>query len=136
MADAHPGDIAAQVFLGDVAAEFDERSTAEGAYRTALLREPDNPVILNTLAWFLRKEPESRIEAIGLIQRALSIDPDMDSAWDTLAELHYREGQFVEAIIAIDRAVSLDSENTEFYRERRTKFIEGAPSGALEATEY
>ena len=133
LADTHPGDTAAQVFLGDVAAELDERTTAEGAYRSALLREPDNPQILNTLAWFLRKEPERREEAIGLIRRALSINPDMDSAWDTLAELHYREGQYVEALIAIDRAVSLESENDAFYRSRRTEFIEGTPPGILES---
>ena len=133
LADANPGDIDAQVFLGDVAAELDDRSTAEGAYRSALLREPDNPRILNTLAWFLRKEPERRTEAIGLIRRALSINPDMDTAWDTLAELYYREGQYVEALIAIDRALSLDSEHTEFYRSRRSEFLEGTPPGILEA---
>ena len=134
LADANPGDLAAQMFLGDGAAELDERSTAEDIYRSALVRDPDNPKILNTLAWFLRKEPERRHEAIGLIRRALSINPDMDSAWDTLAELYYREGQYVEALIAIDRAVSLESENTDFYRSRRTEFIEGTPPGILEST--
>ena len=117
-------DLDHQAFLGDTAAEVQHLELAEDAYRTALNLTPDDPRVLNNLAWALRDQGGRLPEALTLVERALTLDPTSESAWDTLAELRFRNGEPQLALDAIREAVSLEPARRAFYDERRKKYRE------------
>jgi tetratricopeptide (TPR) repeat protein len=106
---------------GDAAAERDP-TAAEADYREGLALTPDHPSMLNNLAWLLRDRPNALEEALGHAERSLELRPESDSAWDTLAELRFRNGEFEAALEAIAQAAALNPENAEFYERRRLKY--------------
>ncbi len=116
-------DVEVQALLGDVAVETARLSAAEQAYQAALSLQPGHPRVLNNLAWALRHHKARLAEAIGYAERAVAADPASDSAWDTLAELHYRNGARAAALEAIEQALRLAPERRGFYEARRQKYL-------------
>lgn len=126
---ARPEDGAMHALLGDVANEIGDRPAAVAAYRDALRLAPDQPTVLNNLAWTLRDDPAAMEEALALATRAVMLDPQSDSAWDTLAELRWRAGDAAAAIEAIERALAIDSAQRALYQQRLEKYQTDAPPG-------
>jgi tetratricopeptide (TPR) repeat protein len=116
-----PQDAKRQAFLGDLAADVGQPDVAERAFRRALALEPDSSRVHNNLAWLLRELPARRAEALALATRAVTLNPQSANAWDTLAELRFREGRLDLALEAIERAVQIDPQNPR-YREVRARF--------------
>ena len=69
---------------------------------------PDNPEILNNLAWALITRPdasaENKARGLELALQAIRIK-QAAHIWDTLAEALYVNGRYEEALQAIDRAI-------------------------------
>ena len=121
-AEALPGDGDAQALLGDIAAWSSERALAVEAYRAALAAAPDDPRLLNNLAWTLRHDDETLAEGIELVERALALRPDSAAAWDTLAELRFRNGEPQLAIEAIDEAEAVNPDERARYEAQRRRY--------------
>jgi len=75
----------------------------KGGY--VLAREPDNPTALNFLGYLLADHNRNLQEAVGLIRRALELDPDNGAFLDSLGWAYYRLGRLEDARQLLERAV-------------------------------
>jgi tetratricopeptide (TPR) repeat protein len=88
---------------------FDE---AEGLFRRLLAGQPDNPDVLNNLAWLLALRDRGKAqEALELINRAIDIRGADPSLVDTRAVVLIRAGQYDRAIQEIRNAQAIEPEN-------------------------
>jgi putative PEP-CTERM system TPR-repeat lipoprotein len=102
---AHPDDISVLVFIADrdlAAKHFDSAATR---YRSALEKKPDNPLVLNNLAWTLHqlKDPSAQEYA----QRALDLVPDNPAIMDTLGVILVETGKPERGLELLSRAIEL-----------------------------
>jgi eukaryotic-like serine/threonine-protein kinase len=85
---------------------------AEALYRNYLAGNPNSPVRMNALAWYLVSARDSGqwrpSEALDLARRASKASPDSDLAFNTLGLAAYRAGHWDEAIDSLNRAVQMD----------------------------
>ncbi len=124
--------------LGDICHNRKNYEGAIAAYQKSLHLKPDAHV-LNNLAWLFATCEEERLRhperALDLAQKASALDPS-PHILDTLAESHYVNGQFEEAISAARRALEASQENRPYYEGQLEKFLEMnqfavPPSGGL-----
>jgi Tfp pilus assembly protein PilF/TolB-like protein len=80
---------------------------AEEYYRQALSLEPDNPTILNYLAWFLIDKDRNISEGMGMIDKALKLSTDDYSFLDTKGWGLYKQGKYKEALEILEKSDSL-----------------------------
>ena len=85
---------------------------AEADLRTIIKHEPDNATALNALGYTLADNipangnSERLAEALKLIEKALNITPNDPAVIDSLGWVHYRLGNFEEAILRLRQAMS------------------------------
>jgi len=96
------------------------QATSADFYKV-LSRFPDSPLLLNNYAWVCAKANKNLDGAIELSKKSVKLRPGNPAYRDTLAELHFLNGQKKEAIDAIRRAVELDPVRPR-YREQLEKF--------------
>ncbi len=77
---------------------------AEAAFRIALERDPLHAPTLNYLGYMLADRGERLDEAVALVERALTIDPDNGSYLDSLAWAHFKQKRLDRAEPLLRRA--------------------------------
>ncbi len=88
----------------------------------AQLRDhPDDPEVLNSVAWTLATYDIAKERAIELAKRAAKLAPGDRRIMDTLAECHYQLGQIDQAVIIASDLVVKEPGN-EYYRKQLEKF--------------
>jgi Zn-dependent protease with chaperone function len=101
---------------------------ARSAYEEALRLEPDNPVVLNNLAWLLATTPERGLRdparAVRLAEKAVAQEGN-PVYLDTLAEAYYAAGNLDRALAVIDEAIEKATDRVGYYREQKEKFLAG-----------
>ncbi|MBW2016142.1 MAG: M48 family metalloprotease [Deltaproteobacteria bacterium] len=100
-------------------------------YERALTLDPDNPLVLNNLAWILAtaKEAELRDEKRALLLAKQAVARERSAVFlDTLAEAYYVNGFTREAVSTIREALTLASENKAYYRKQLKRFLSGPAS--------
>ena len=80
---------------------------AETAVRDVLRREPENPSALNFLGYMWADHGVHLEEAVEMVQRALTADPDNGAYLDSLGWAYFRLGRVDEARPLLERAVAL-----------------------------
>jgi tetratricopeptide (TPR) repeat protein len=104
----------------------DERGIVE-EYRAALAESPDEPKLLNNLAWLLATASDPAVwdarEAVRLAERAIELGSDR---FGTLAEAHFRGGNAARAVEIAERALEAGKGDLEFYRRRLPEYREAA----------
>ena len=113
------------VVLGQLMAENHQYKKAAAAYLKALELEPDNPDILNNLAWLYataedRKARKPR-EALMLAIKAASIRPD-SYILDTLAECFFINGYVEKALETEQEALQKAVSNRDYYQKQIMRF--------------
>jgi tetratricopeptide (TPR) repeat protein len=91
---------------------------AETRYRLVLERRPDQVTALMNLGGMLSQRPESRAEAIELLQRRVAVPPVDFRAYANLAIALRLEGRWSEAETAIDRAIALEPDDDFLWDEK------------------
>lgn len=81
-----------------------QRADAERDLRRILQFEPDNAVALNSLGYMLTDDSQRYREAEELLTKAHNLKPDDPVIIDSLGWLHYRQGNYVEAIRELRQA--------------------------------
>jgi len=81
-----------------------QRADAERDLRHILQFEPDNAVALNSLGYMLTDDSQRYREAEELLTKAHNLKPDDPVIIDSLGWLHYRQGNYVEAIRELRQA--------------------------------
>jgi tetratricopeptide (TPR) repeat protein len=112
--------------LGSAEAKVGHYREAIGAFRNALRLEPDNPEILNNLAYTLcTREERSMDEAERLARRSIFLARS-PAALDSLAEIRFRKGDSAGALRMIQLALRL-MPDSPFYKAQEARIRAGDP---------
>jgi non-specific serine/threonine protein kinase/serine/threonine-protein kinase len=117
----NPSVLLIQDNLGAIFQEQGKYAQAEALYRNYLAGDPNSPVRMNALAWYLVSARDRRqwrpVEALDLARRALHASGDSGWAFNTLGLAEYRAGRWTEAIDSLNRAVQIDgnADPTNFF---------------------
>lgn len=111
--------------LGSAYYEAKVYDASANAWEKALSLAPDNPEMLNNLAWLLAtvkdesiKDPERALDLAG---RALK-KSRVPHILDTYAEALYVNGRFSEAVSAAEEAIALGPEDLAYFNKQLDKF--------------
>jgi Zn-dependent protease with chaperone function len=123
-----PQDAQLYSLLGDL--KYSQKAYRETvqAYEHSLSLDPENPQVLNNLAWLYStceddafRNPE---RALNLAHRAAALDPS-PHVLDTLAECYFANGDIENAIRFSQRALDSAEEKQDYYRKQLEKFQTG-----------
>ncbi len=84
-------------------------SGAEKTLRELIKETPGNPIALNNLGYFLLERNERFMEALGLIEQAVKVDPTNPSYLDSLGWAYFKLGKFAEAEKSLKEAARIDT---------------------------
>jgi cellulose synthase operon protein C len=110
---SHPKDAAFVGYLGERALVEQKFAEGEARFRQASELQPDNPSVLNNLAWVTAKL--SKPGALELAERANKLSPNQPVFMDTLAMILAQRREDLPRAIEIQRkAVDLQPQNAEY----------------------
>jgi tetratricopeptide (TPR) repeat protein len=78
--------------LGLILDKSGRKSEAREAYEATLKLDPDNAGVLNNLAYLLAETGGNLDDALSKAQRARELQPDLDSALDTMGWIYLKKG--------------------------------------------
>ncbi|MEI8368500.1 MAG: tetratricopeptide repeat protein [Planctomycetia bacterium] len=137
-----PRDVSVRGDWGLALEKLGRHQEAAARYREALAIDPNDPDVLNALAYLLASRPgqtgdgdaaADAAEAVGLARRACTATDDGDPAFlDTLATALAAGGEYAAAVGVADRALALAENNadpslTRDIAARRALFAAGVP---------
>jgi len=93
--------------IGYIYEEANRMEEAEKYKRRALALDPDDPQVLEGLAWHLIEYDINLEEGIALIEKALKLDPEAYNIVDTWGRGLYKSGRYEEALQALHQAKEL-----------------------------
>ncbi|MDM8549605.1 M48 family metalloprotease [Desulfobacterales bacterium HSG2] len=112
--------------LGDICYDSGKYERTIAAYEKSLKLKPDNPQVLNNLAWLYATCKDERLrdlkKSLTLAQKAAASDGS-PHILDTLAESYYLNGQFESAVSVGRRALELSQKNRFYYKKQLEKFM-------------
>ena len=82
--------------------------------------------IMNRLAWLYAKKGIKIDRGVELIQKTLKVHPNRSDYIDTLSELYYAQGDIIEAVKVIRKAINLKPDDA-YYKQQLWKFKNVAP---------
>ncbi len=121
-----PANLALYESLALVYQKIGKYGEAINTYEEIIAIDPDRAVALNNLAWILVTAPEKDLRdehrGLELAQRAVALERSAVFL-DTLAEAHYANGQYDQAIKVIGEAISVARGGETYYRDQLAKFM-------------
>lgn len=99
---SHPKDVQARTFDADIALRSKDYKRAATAYRAVLDLQPDNPVMLNNLAWTLSQQNDP--QALAIAEKANTLAPDNPLVNDTLGWMLVEKGELKRGIGLLEKA--------------------------------
>ena len=100
-----PKDAGFRFYLGDRASARKDYAVAVGHYKVLLETQPDNPVLLNNIAWVTGQQKGP--DAIEFAEKANKLSPNQPAFMDTLAMLLAEKGDTARALELLAKAVEL-----------------------------
>lgn len=97
----HPADIGMRLLVADRALRARELPSAIRQYDEALRINPNQPLVLNNLAWALGQTKDPK--AIGVAERAVALAPNSPDVLDTLGMLHLQGGDAKKGLELLQR---------------------------------
>ena len=100
----------------NIARKYYERERPDRAieyYERALAGAPDDPLILNNLAWTYAEEGLRLSYALNLSMRAVKLEAESAVYLDTYAELLYLLGRYAHAVAIMGQALALEPTDGE-----------------------
>ncbi|MGH6892174.1 MAG: tetratricopeptide repeat protein [Dongiaceae bacterium] len=82
-------------------------TSAEKDFQKALELSPDEPYVLNYLAYTWVERGERLDEALPMLEKAVNQRPEEGFIIDSLGWAHFMLGRYPEAVVELERAVSL-----------------------------
>ena len=82
---------------------------AEADFLRSLELRPDHPPVLNYLGYSWIDMNMNLDRALGMIEKAVSLQPNSGAYVDSLGWAHYRLGNFDDAVRELERALSLET---------------------------
>jgi tetratricopeptide (TPR) repeat protein len=103
-AEKFPADLTVPFQRGALLEQRRDYAGAEVAFRLVLEKDPLHAPALNYLGYMLAERGERLDEAVSLVERALSIDPDNGAYLDSLGWAYFRQKKFERAEPLLKRA--------------------------------
>lgn len=100
----HPKDNAFRLFLADSANRRKDYGAAVAQYRIMLTATPQNPALLNNLAWSLGKMGDPK--ALGYAEQANKLAPNQPPIMDTLGVLLVEQGNMERGLDLLSNALA------------------------------
>lgn len=109
--DAEP-QIIAQIYtyIGDIEKQRGDIDAAIKAYETGISYYPYDATLANNFAYTLSEIGQDLDRAEEYVLVALDSEPKLAYIWDTYAWILYKKGEYARAIDAIERSISLITE--------------------------
>lgn len=101
----HPADVGMRLLVADRALRARNLPLAIQQYEEALRHNPNQPLVLNNLAWALGQGKDPK--AIGIAERAVAIAPGSPDVLDTLGMLHLQGGDAKKGLEVLQRVREL-----------------------------
>lgn len=115
--------------LGDLYYSTENYTGVKEAYEKSISLEPNNPEVLNNLAWLYATCPDKDLRnpfrALQLAEKAVAL-AQSPHILDTLAESYYVNAMYTEAIAAEIRALELVKADRSHYEQQLKKFKKAA----------
>ena len=86
---------------------------AEADLLKALEIEPDQPEVMNYLAFGWVERGENEAKALAMLSAAVAASPDSGHIIDSLGWAHFKRGDYELALVHLERAVELEPNNAE-----------------------
>jgi len=102
---SHPDDVGMPLRLGEIAVLRGDFNTARRHYQQALSIEPNNPVLLNNVAWVAGRQGDKA--ALELAEKAHRLAPQSASIKDTLGVLLIERGKVPEGLELLQAAARM-----------------------------
>ena len=121
----NPQDITLYQSLAMIYQQMNRFEEAIWTYEKIIRLDQRYAVALNNLAWLLITAPQkfrNPERSLELAQQAVDIKKT-SIFLDTLAEAYYANGRINKAIDTIDMAISIATENNDYYQKQRKKFL-------------
>lgn len=94
-------------FRGIVLERTEQWKLAEADFLKALELEPEQPYVMNYLAYSWIEFGEKYDEALDMLKRAVELRPEDGYIVDSLGWVYYRLGDYENAVVQLERAVEL-----------------------------
>jgi Zn-dependent protease with chaperone function len=115
---ANPHDARLRLSLGTILFEQGEEESGIEQLRLALSLAPNDPEVINGLAWMLATARDSDLrdpeEALALASEAVAMKPE-PHIWDTVAEAYYVNGEYARAAAAARSALAAGPKERRYY---------------------
>ena len=102
---SHAKDNAFRLFLADTANKRKDYGAAATHYRALLAVQPNNPAVLNNLAWSLGQMKDPK--ALGYAEQANKLAPNQPAIMDTLGMLLVAHGSTERGLELLNKALQL-----------------------------
>lgn len=108
---SYPKDNAFRLFLADAANKRKDFGGAVAQYRAMLAGNPDNPALLNNLAWSLGQMRDPK--AIDYAEQANRLGPNQPPIMDTLGVLLVEQGNVERGVELLAKAIAIAPQAAE-----------------------
>ena len=98
-------------FRGIALEQSDQWERAEADFKHALGLQPEQPYVMNYLAYSWVEKKQNLDEAEAMLERAVKLRPRDGYIVDSLGWVYYRLGRYEEAVVQLERAVELRSQD-------------------------
>ncbi len=109
--EQHPSDFGMRLYMGVIYLNKQQYDAAIQQFQAVLAQNPDNPVVLNNLAWAYQQKKDP--SAINYAEKAYKGAPDNPAILDTLGWILVEKGETARAVPLLQKAVSLAPEVPE-----------------------
>ena len=128
----HPKDVAVRLFDADIAMRSKDYPRATTGYKALLEAKPNDPVLLNNLAWSLWEQKDA--QALSYAEKAASLAPDSPAVTDTLGWMLVEQGQLKRGIALLEKASAAVPKQTEIALHLAKAQIKDGRKDAARAT--
>jgi tetratricopeptide (TPR) repeat protein len=119
--------------LGSVYFKTNKWTECEDSFEQALIQNPDNATALNNYAYYLGLKKVQLDKALGIVQYAVSMQPNNAIYLDTFGFVLFQKKQYEAAAKQLEIAVSLNANDQEIWEHLGdTYFMLGNEGKALE----
>ena len=119
--------------LGSVYFKTDNWTECQNSFEQALIQNPDNATGLNNYAYYLALKKVQLDKALGIIQYAVSIQPNNAIYLDTFGFVLFQKKQYQNALVQLEIAAGIMQTDQEIWEHLGdTYFMLGNEAKALE----
>jgi predicted Zn-dependent protease len=101
----HPKDVVLHAFLAEHAMRLQDYKSAARHYQAILASQPDNPLILNNVAWATGELGDPK--ALSYAEKAFALAPNNAAILDTLGVLLVKRGDLSQGLKSLQQAAQL-----------------------------